>query len=104
MTDPAALTRYFVVTCVLKYASFDEARSSAPDAIKEHIKRSKELHQQGKLLMAGAFIDASDDPLSTMAVTVSHEAAEDYLRGDPFFKMGMIASWTIREWANMFAS
>ena len=38
-----------------------------------------------------------------VAVT-SREAAEDYARNDPFVRAGEVASWTIREWANIFGS
>jgi uncharacterized protein YciI len=57
---------YCVVFCVLKYSSFEEARTKAPDAIAAHVQRSKDLHEDGTLLMAGAFLDENDEPLSTM--------------------------------------
>jgi len=94
---------YYVVFCVLKYSSFEEAKTKAPDAIAAHINRSKELHENGSLLMAGAFLDESDEPLSTMAVTTSREAAKEYVRGDPIFLNGMMSKWYTREWANIFA-
>jgi len=94
---------YYVVFCFLKYASFEEARTNASDAIAAHVKRSKKLHENGTLLMAGAFLDDTDEPLSTMAVTSLREAAEEYIRGAPFFLNGMMSEWYTREWANMFA-
>jgi hypothetical protein len=48
-------------------------------------------------------MDKTDAPLSTMAVLTSREAAEVYIKGDPFYLNGMMETWTIREWANMFA-
>ncbi len=93
---------YYVVFCTPKYASFAEAKTKEPDQIAAHIRRSKELHEQGALLMAGAFLDKPDEPLSTMAVATSREAAEQYLKGDPFYIIGMMSQWSIREWANMF--
>ncbi len=94
---------YCVVFCVLNYASFEEAKAQAPEAIVAHVKRSRELHENGTLLMAGAFLDKNDEPLGTMAVTTSREAAEEYVRGDPFFLNDMMSEWYTREWANMFA-
>ena len=44
-----------------------------------------------------------DEPLSTMAVLTSREAAEEYITGDPFVIKGMVNNCYIREWANMFA-
>ncbi len=103
MADPAGRARYYVAFCFLKYSSFGQAKNEAPDAIAAHIRRSKELHEKGIILMAGAFLDRDDEPLSTMAVLTSREAAEEYVRGDPFFLNGMMSNWYIREWANMFA-
>ena len=94
---------YYVIFCVLKYSSFEEAKTKAPDAIAAHVKRSTELHEKGTLLMAGAFLDKDDEPLSTMGILTSRQAAEEYVRGDPFFLNGMMSKWYIREWANMFA-
>ena len=103
MTEIKSQKLYYVVYCALKYRSIDDAKTQAPAEIAEHINRSKELHQQGKLLMAGAFLDQSQDHFNTMAVLISKEAAEEYLKGDPFYANGMMSDWAIREWANMFA-
>jgi uncharacterized protein YciI len=53
--------------------------------------------------MAGAFLDNPAEPLSTMSVLTSREAAEEYIKGDPFVVNGMVTNWHIRECANMFA-
>ena len=95
---------YFVVQCSLRYSSFEEAKAKAPQEIAAHIQRSKELHEKGELVMSGAFLDNTDEPLSTMGVLPSREAAEEYVKGDPFYIKGMMSRWSIREWANMFAS
>jgi uncharacterized protein YciI len=94
---------YYVVFVVTAYASFEDALAKAPDALAAHMARSQERHRQGALLMAGAFLDRSDEPLSTMSVLTSREAAEEYIKGDPFVLNGMVTNWHIREWANMFA-
>ncbi len=46
----------------------------------------------------------NDEPLSTMAVLSSREAAEEYIKVDPFVINGMVSNWYIRDWANMFAA
>lgn len=33
-----------------------------------------------------------------MAVFTTREAAEDFVRGDPFVRNGVVRDWTIREW------
>ncbi len=104
MRDDSKLKMYYVVFCTLKYRSFAEANADAADKIAAHIQRSKELHARGTLLMAGAFVDASDDPLRTMGVLTSRQAAEDYVKGDPFYLDGSMTKWSIREWTNIFAT
>ena len=37
-----------------------------------------------------------------MAVLTTREAAEEYARGAPFVLNGMVSTWSIREWANIF--
>ncbi len=103
MTEHKRQPVYYLVFVVTKYKSFEEAKAKAPEQIVAHVARSKELHQKGTLLMSGAFLNNPGEPLSTMAVLSSREAAEDYIHGDPFFINGMISKWYVREWANMFA-
>jgi uncharacterized protein YciI len=103
MALPTAQTSYYVAFCTLKYRSLEEATVAAPADIAAHVARSKELHGLGTLVMAGAFFDTPDEPLRTMAVLISRQAAEEYVAGDPFFLAGMMQNWEIREWANMFA-
>lgn len=94
---------YYVVFVVTSYESFDDAIARSPDDIAAHVARSKELHASGTLLMGGAFLNNPQEPLSTMAVFTTREAAEEYIKGDPFVLKGMVRTWYIREWANMFA-
>lgn len=79
----------------------EEVRARAPEAIAAHISRSNELHRKGKLLLAGAFRNDPDEPVTTMAVSYSREDAEEYAKGDPFVLNGMVSEWRIREWANI---
>jgi uncharacterized protein YciI len=90
---------YYVMFAVTKYRDFEAAKVHASEEIAAHVARSKELHRNGTLLMSGAFLNNPDEPLTTMAVLSSREAAEEYIKGDPFFLKGMIRHWYIREWA-----
>ena len=96
-------SQYFVVLMTTTFASLDEVRRKAPAQMAAHLARSRELHADGVLLMAGAFLDQQDQPVQTMGVLATREAAEDYARHDPFVEAGMVAEWAVRVWANMFA-
>jgi uncharacterized protein len=93
----------YVVFFQLSYASFAEAFADAPDTIAAHRARAAEFHARGTLITAGAFVDKSPEPLTTMAVFTTHEAAEEFASGDPFVPKGRVTRWFIREWADMLA-
>jgi uncharacterized protein YciI len=102
-TDAAAPRQYHVIFMTTTFRSLAEVQATAPAELAAHLARSRQLHTDGVLLMAGAFLDRPEEPLQTMGVLVSREAAEDYARHDPFVRGGMVSDWTIREWANMLA-
>jgi uncharacterized protein len=96
--------QYFVAFFQTRFASLAEVSEQAPDDLAAHIARSKQWHEQGRLLLAGAFLDRPEEPVSTMAVLASREDAEEYAAGDPFVVKRMVASYEIRPWANMLAA
>ena len=100
---PTQAEMYYVAFFETFYDSLEDVVSKAPDVITAHRARSKELHARGTLLMSGAFLNNPQEKLRTMAVLTTREAAEEYARGDPFVLNGMVSTWYIREWANMFA-
>ena len=102
MNAASSQKAFYVLEMSVGYASVDEARREAPEEIAAHFARSKEFHERGELLLAGAFLD--DEPgLRTMGVFTSPDAAEDFARGDPFVLIGRVSEWRVRPWANMFA-
>ena len=94
---------YYVVFFETLYNSFEDALSKAPDVIAAHKARSEDLHSQGTLLMAGAFLNSPGESPGTMAICTTLEAAQEFVRGDPFVLNGMVSKWYIREWSNLFA-
>ena len=96
--------QYFVAFFQTRFASLAEVSEQAPDALAAHIARSRQWHEQGRLLLAGAFLDRPEEPVSTMAVLPSRADAEEYAAGDPFVVKRMVASYEIRPWANMLAA
>ncbi len=93
---------YYVVFFEVAYPSLKDALAQAPETIAAHRARSKEFHAAGTLLMAGAFLNP-DEPLTTMVVLTTREAAEDYAQGDPFVRNGKVTRWYVREWGDILA-
>ena len=101
MIEPKKQSVYYVVFFDIDYPSIAAALADAPEAIAAHQKRSREWHEQGKLVMAGAFGDSPAGRLNSMVVVTSREAAEEFANGDPFVQRGKVLHWSIREWNNM---
>ena len=93
--------KYYVAFFVTSCKSMEEVKSRHGATIAAHLARSNELHKQGTLLMAGAFLDNPEEPVSTMGIFPTREAAEEYAKGDPFVLNGLVTKWHIREWANI---
>lgn len=80
---------------VLLYESVADAGANEPAHLQAHQIRVKEFHSRGALLMAGSFTNAED---GTMGIFTSREAAEEFIRDDPFVVNGAIQGWHITEW------
>ena len=61
-----------------------------------HLARLKEFRDRGDLLLVGTFGDPQAE--GSMGVFGSREAAEEFVRGDPFVNEGVVRAWTLREW------
>jgi uncharacterized protein YciI len=92
---------YYVVTVVTIYESFEDAMAKAPEIVAAHLEHSQELHTRGTLFMSGVFLHTPQEPLTAMAIHTTREAAEAYVNA--FVESGLVRTWSIREWANMFA-
>ena len=51
--------------------------------------------------MIGTFANPQEE--GSMAIFTSREAAEEFVRGDPFVVEGVVRSWEIREWNEVLA-
>jgi len=83
---------YYVVFFETRYDSLDDALAKAPDVIVRHRARANELHAQGSVLLAGAFLGQLSEKLTTMAVCATREAAEVFAKGDPFVLNDMVST------------
>ncbi len=81
---------------VLFYESAADVRSMAPRHFPAHVARWKEFQADGTLLMIGTFANPQEE--GSMAIFTTREAAEEFVRGDPFVLNGVVRSWRILEW------
>jgi len=71
------------------------------EPLAEHVARSRRWHADGRLVMAGAFVDQPGEPIQTMAVVRTREDAEELAAGDPFVIAGTARVAAIRPWADL---
>jgi uncharacterized protein YciI len=65
-----------------------------------HVARLKEFHERGVLLMAGPFSNPAE---GAMGLFTNREAAEEFIKGDPFVMHGVVSRWSLREWNEVLA-
>jgi len=86
---------------VLTYRSTPDFIEKVPAHIDAHRALWRTFHGDSRLLMVGPF---SDPPLGdAMGIFTTREAAEEFVRLDPFVANGIVATWTIREWNEVLA-
>jgi len=86
---------------VLFYDSADDVISKAQAQFPAHSARLHEFHARGDLLMVGTFGDPQNE--GSMAIFTSREAAEEFVKDDPFVLNGVVRDWHIREWHEVLA-
>ncbi len=81
---------------VVFYESAPGLAEKAPLHAAPHRARWREFAHRGELLMIGPFANAQED--GAMGIFATREAAEEFVRRDPFVLHGVVRNWTIREW------
>jgi uncharacterized protein len=81
---------------VVFYESAPGLAEKAPLHAAPHRARWREFADRGELLMIGPFANAQED--GAMGIFATREAAEEFVRGDPFVLHRVVRNWTIREW------
>ena len=81
---------------VVFYESADGLAEKAPLHAGQHRARWREFADRGELLMIGPFANPQEE--GSMAVFTTREAAEEFVRGDPFVLHRVIRNWYIRDW------
>ena len=89
------------MTHVLFYVSSSDVATKAPAHFAEHKARIDVFHGRGVLVGIGLFADPQRD--GAMALFTTRKAAEEFATDDPFVTNGVVESWHIKEWNDIFA-
>jgi uncharacterized protein len=87
----------------MKIVSFYEMAPGALSKVMVHYPahraRLVEFHARGVILAAGPL---GNPPEGAMAVFTTREAAEEFIKGDPFVVNGLVSKWRLVEWNAVF--
>ena len=81
---------------VVTYEAAEDVVSKAPAQYPAHAARAHDFHSRGELLMIGVFEDAQAD--GALGIFPTRQAAEEFIREDPFVVHGVVRAWHIRGW------
>ncbi len=81
--------------CVMIYETAVDGLPKAPLHYPAHRARVDDFHARGLLLMVGTFANPAE---GAMGIFTTREAAEAFIREDPFVLNGVVSKWTLREW------
>ena len=82
---------------VLEYDLVDDYLARRGALREEHLDLARAAHERGELLLAGALPDPYDRAL--LVWTAPREVVERFAAADPYVRHGLVAGWTVREWA-----
>jgi len=86
---------------VVLYETALDARAKVPQHLEAHRALWQKFHADGSLLLVGPFVDGTEG--GAMAVFATREAAEAFVRADPFVQHGLVARHSIRDWHEVLA-
>ena len=64
-----------------------------------HRARLDAFHARGVLLWVGPFAKPEQ---GAMGVFTTADAAEEFMQGDPFMTNGIVKTWSVREWREIY--
>ena len=81
------------------YEVAPDALAKIPQHYPAHRARLEEFHARGVLIAAGPL---GNPPEGAMALFTTPDAAEEFVRGDPFVVNGLVSKWRLVEWNAAF--
>ena len=95
-SQPATPGPKFVMFYELAADGMGKARTHYP----AHRARLDLFHARGLLLMAGPWANPAE---GAIGIFTTKEAAEEFIKDDPFVTGGVVGKWTVREWRDVLA-
>jgi len=85
---------------LMTYEAAPDGHAKAPTHLAAHVARLDDFQRRGHLLMAGPVLDGTG---RAFGVFTSKEAADDFIREDPFIVHGVVAKSSVVPWNEVLA-
>ena len=82
------------------YETAPDGLARAREFFPAHRARLDEFHRRGVLLMAGPY---GNPPGAALGVFTTREAAQEFVKDDPFVLSGVVARVTFHDWNEVLA-
>lgn len=82
------------------YETAPEGLAKARQHLAAHRARLDEFHKRGVLLMAGPY---GNPPVGALGVFTTREAADEFVKDDPFVVNGVVSRVQLHEWNEVLA-
>lgn len=67
---------------------------------REHLALAWQAHERGELILGGALAEPVDGAVLLFQGS-SADAAEEFVRNDPYVRHGLVTSWRVRPWTTV---
>ena len=86
--------------CILFYDIADDYLERRPPFRAEHLALARAAYERGELVLGGALADPADGVVLVFNGPTT-EAAEAFVKADPYVKNGLVKSWRVRKWTTV---
>ena len=85
---------------ILFYEIADDFVNKRTPYRSEHLKKVREAHERGEIVLAGALADPVDGAILIFNGP-ERSSAERFVEADPYIRSGLVTSWRIRKWSTV---
>lgn len=85
---------------LLFYETVDNYTERRKEFRSEHLALAWKCHDEGKLILGGAYADPVDGAV-LLFKGESAAVAEQFAKDDPYVKNGLVKRWRVREWTTV---
>jgi uncharacterized protein YciI len=93
----------FAMHFLLFYDVVDDYVEKRAPFREAHLKLARDAYERGEIVLGGALADPADGAVLVFRGD-SPEAAEAFVKADPYVKNGLVKAWRVRKWTTVIGN